>query len=370
MTNTEGADALTKVQAATVAEDIFGPVTTDPAGTRKVKRLYRQLAFLLHPDHDNGLDHADASDAFAKLGEFHRLWTTATTSTSTPATAPQANNKITLTTRRGTYVLGDPVGTGTVATLFAGESINGPVVVKMPRTPASSRFIENERAAYKALGAMLVQPEQDWLIPYYPMLLDTATHRATDTREQRKVNILNSFTAADGWYSLADVRKAYPNGLDGRSYAWMHRRLLRAVGGAHLAGLVHGAVLPENVLIHPQFHGVVLAGWSFAAPIGGTLLGRVGSQTFHYPPEAEAGPVTPAVDVYMAHALMIHMLSGGAGQNPERRQRAFARGCMQDSPGMRPSIGSLLVEYDDLLADLYGKRTFTPFHMPATAGAN
>jgi len=39
----------------------------------------------------------------------------------------------------------------------------------------------------------------------------------------------------------------------------MHRGLLKALAGAHRIGLVHGAVVAENVLVHPEKHGVVLA---------------------------------------------------------------------------------------------------------------
>jgi hypothetical protein len=52
----------------------------------------------------------------------------------------------------------------------------------------------------------------------------------------------------------------------------------------------------------------------------------------------------------------------------ERRQRAFADGCMQGEPRMRPDAASLLQEYDELLEELYGKRTFRVFpYVPAAA---
>lgn len=158
------------------------------------------------------------------------------------------------------------------------------------------------------------------------------------------------------------MKDALPTGLDGRDWAWIHRRLLTALAGAHLAGLVHGAVLPENILIHPEGHGVVLAGWSFATRPGRVLAGRVRSAEDFYPPEASGGTVTSETDIYMAHALMLWMLAP-----EERRQRAFARGCMQDEPRMRPDAAGLLQEYDELLDDLYGKRTFRVFPTIPTA---
>ena len=60
--------------------------------------------------------------------------------------------------------------------------------------------------------------------------------------------------------SLAQVHAAYPRGLDPRDAAWMWRRLLVALGTVHAAGVVHGAVLPDHVLIHPDLHDTLI-GW-------------------------------------------------------------------------------------------------------------
>lgn len=128
---------------------------------------------------------------------------------------------------------------------------------------------------------------------------------------------------------------------------------------------MHGAVLAENVLVHPEHHGVVLVGWSLSTAEGGSLPGMVASAD-SYPPEAATkGTVTHKTDVYMAARLMQSMLRPG-----ERRQRAFAQGCTQTAPRMRPDAAGLLREYDNLLSDLYGSRKFRPFHLPAIAAGS
>ena len=48
----------------------------------------------------------------------------------------------------------------------------------------------------------------------------------------------------------------------------MWRRLLVGLGWAHRAGVVHGAVLPEHVLIHPAEHGLVLVDWCYSVAPG------------------------------------------------------------------------------------------------------
>lgn len=357
-------EMVEQVEIASIAEDLFGPVTQEDKALRSAKRLHRVYANHLHPDRagEYGIDNTRATDAFAKLGLFYERWTKACASAVRMAAQnTKAPARITLASKSCAYVLGDLIAKGTVANVYRAESGTDPVAVKLPRKAASSKFIDAERIALTALQAMVADGNA-WLEPYYPRLLDTMTHRNDATSEQRKVNVLDDLSREAGFFSFAEVKEGIPDGLDGRDWAWIHRRLLTSIAGAHLAGVVHGAILPENVLIHPEGHGVVLAGWSFATKPGGKLEGRVQSRLDLYPPEAADGPVAPESDIYMAHALMLSMLAPG-----EERQRAFAQGCVQAEPRMRPDAASLLQEYDVLLEDLYGKRTFRVFPYIPTA---
>lgn len=340
---------LQQVERATTAADLFGAPSSDTAARRRARRTQRVLALHLHPDRPAaGLDPSRATAAFVKATGFYEVWTREAEGGTAGA----------LRGRRGSYRLGGLVGQGTVANLY--DVAGADAVVKLARRPASSRFLLNERTALRALGELTATRDGGWLAPYFPRLIDTATVVDPATQERREANVLGSLTRADGFYSLAQVRQAVPDGLDGRDWAWMQRRLLRALAGAHEAGVVHGAVLPENVLIHPREHGVVLAGWSFATRPGHPPQGRVASQAAAYPPEATApgGVLTPASDVAMLGALALTML-----RPDEQAQRRFATGCRQTAPGMRPRAADLLGEYDELLEDLYGARRFRPFDL-------
>ena len=90
---------------------------------------------------------------------------------------------------------------------------------------------------------------------------------------------------------------------------------------------------------------------------------RRSSDPADYPPEALAGrPVDGKADIHQLHTLMLDLLAPG-----EHAQIAYARGCLQENPRMRPSADALLDEYDDLIGRLYGRRRFRPFALPATA---
>ncbi|SER94107.1 protein kinase family protein [Lentzea albida] len=330
MTTTE---ALELVERAGSAEALFGPRTTDPDKRRQAKRLYRALASVLHPD-VVGPGDTRAHAASAVLTRLHHEWTHSTT--------------VELRTRTGVYRIGEPFAVGSIANLYESD---GPHVVKVVRNPALNPLLHGEWQALRRLERFT--DRNQWLRPFYPRLLDTSGDVAKGSRAFTVLDPLK-----DGFVTLKDVQDAYPRGLDGRDYAWMHRRLLKALAGAHQIGLVHGAVTAENVLVHPEQHGIVLAGWSFAVEEGQRLLAT--SKAIAYPPEVAAQePVTAATDVHMAHALMLETLA-----HDEDRQQAFAKGCMQDRPSRRPDARDLLDEYDELLEELYGPRVFRPFALP------
>ena len=142
--------------------------------------------------------------------------------------------------------------------------------------PALNPLLHGEWHALRELERFT--DRNQWLRPYYPRLLDTSGDVAKGSR---------AFTVLDPLLGpLRDARgraARVPFGLDGRDYMGMHRRLLKALAGAHQIGLVHGAVTAENVMVHPEQHGIVLAGWSFAVESGQRLLAT--SKTISYPPE-------------------------------------------------------------------------------------
>ncbi|MGC0366020.1 serine/threonine protein kinase [Rhodococcus sp. 27YEA15] len=322
--------------------DLFGPRGADAEQRRAARRRYHRLVLSVHPDRVDPIHHRRAVAATARLSALYTEW-------SAGGTAIRYRGEV------GEYSLGDLLARGSVATLYRGTSeSNEPVVLKIPRDPRANGLIENERRALREIADSAVGG-REWWLPYFPRLIDHITHADLGTGTRRQITVLGDLSV--GFVTLADVAAAYPHGLDPRDYAWMHRRILRALAAAHSVGWVHTALTPENVLIHPDWHGVVLAGWSFATRPGESPSARISAA--HYPPEA-GGPVSPAWDVYMAHQVMLGLL----GSRIPNRMRAFASGCMQDAPRMRPDASDLLAEFDDLLDLLYGERTFRPFDLP------
>jgi hypothetical protein len=309
------AAAIAMIEAAAGPGDLFGP----DAG-----RSYRRLARLTHPDTRPG-DHRAAA-AFAKLADLWRQ--------------RYLGDRGTLAAR------------GDLANLYR----TGRGLLKVARDPADNDLMDAEAAALACIRGNV----DVTFGAYFPVLAQT--QRLVDPRSgaERRANLIGELA---GFVSLARVGAAFGGGIDPRDAAWMWRRLLVALGAAHRAGVVHGAVLPEHVLIHPAEHGLVLIDWCYSGRPPYRLPAIVARHRDRYPPEVLAGqPAGPDADIWLATYCMTEL----TGDRLPAPLAAFARGCLLASPRRRPQDAwALLHELDELLGRLYGARKFRPFAIPA-----
>jgi serine/threonine protein kinase len=327
--------AVRLLESARTPEDVFGSSSPE--------RVYRELAKLVHPDRVAPDRAAEAAEAFARLST---LWSARTG----PAT---------ITSRTATYRVGPRLAADELAEYRSAQSDGHEVVLKVARRPTDNDLLRNEARSLRLLRT--VDPQ--WT-SYLPELRDSFTYRDQSTGADHVVNALDH---PQGMVSLTAVRAAYPSGLDPRDAAWVWRRLLVALGVAHRAGLVHGAVVPDHVLIQAEQHGLVLTNWCFAVPEGEPVPAVVARYRDWYPPEIlNRGLATPGSDVYLATRCMLALM-----RDPVPGPlRAFARGCLLAAPKARPSDAwDLLAELDDVLGHIYGPRRFRPFALPATVPA-
>jgi hypothetical protein len=313
-----GAEAIALIEAARGPGDLFD----GDAGLS-----YRRLARLTHPDAHPG--DTRAALAFAKLAE---LW------------------------QRHQDGCGPLVARGDIANLY--ETRRG--LLKIARDPADNDLMRREAAALTRLHDQLPATLQ----AYFPQLVEAQRRQDPRTGVQRRANVVGRLA---GFCTLAEVRTAFPVGLDPRDAAWMWRRLLVAVGAAHRAGVIHGAVLPEHVMIHPGEHGLVLVDWCYSclAP-DGQVRALVKRYVPWYPPEVVTDHTAgPDLDIWLATRCMTELV----GSSIPAPMALFARGCQLASPSRRPNDAwELLAELDELLGRLYGPRKFRPFAVPTTTG--
>jgi hypothetical protein len=319
-------DAIRLVERARTDDELFG--ADDP------RAGYRRLAAALHPDRHADADETQRRAATAAFVTLTDRW--------------RARSVVTV----NGYALREPTHAGDLADLY---QVDDDRLLKLPRDPANNDLMAREQVALRRI-------ERDGdprYLPYVPRLVESFRHRDATTGAEHRVSVL---AAVPGLVSLAEVRRRRPAGLDPRDVAWMWRRLLVALGLAHRAGVVHGAVVPDHVLIEPDAHGVVLVDWCYAVTDpGDTVPALVPAYTDWYPAEVrQRRPPGPGTDLAMAAHCMTALLDHTA----PRALLAFADGCRAPRLAQRPDDAwRLLGEFDEVLERLYGPRTFRPFHL-------
>ena len=156
----------------------------------------------------------------------------------------------------------------------------------------------------------------------------------------------------------------------------MLNRLFEILGFVHNSGVLHGAILPQHLLIQPATHGLILIDWCFSsrAPADKPLRSIVASHRDWYPPEVLTKETAcPGTDLWMVGMCGLYLLGANPPDTevmPEApdRMASFLRSCLIPSPAYRPQFAwELRDAWGELLEDLFGAPQFVPFEMPPTA---
>lgn len=357
-------------------EEVFGTLT----GTRSemldtARKIFRQMAKVVHPDSYQGTAEFARAEASFKL--LTRLWEQAQAKIErgtygTPDTTASFEPFI-LNAGARHYTVERLLTRGDLCNLyistFTGVDKKEQVIIKVPVKPGDNDLVANEA---RVLGHLCENKEYEKCRHFVSQLVDHFSYHEKETGAQRNVNVISYI---DGFYSLKEVKEVYQGGIDPKDMAWIWRRLLVALSFAHTNHVIHGAVLPTHILIHPEQHGVVLIDWSYAVlypETSGERISAISSMYREwYPVEvfAKQQP-TPALDIAMAGKCMIDLLGG----DPHKRTmpaivpwqvQNFLRACTIASPNQRAQDAyQLLEDFDNLIGRLYGPRKFHKFTMP------
>jgi len=218
----------------------------------------------------------------------------------------------TLQSSRRLYTVQGVIAAGDLADVYLAhyddQGITRRAALKVGRDPDAADLALAEVSALRRLWS--TDPDELKVFsPYLPRLIE-----AFRLGDGRRVTALSYI---EDRYTLAEVLTRYPDGVPPEAMAWMFNRILELLAWSHDQGVLHGAVLPEHVLIHPVTHGAVLLDWSYAIedfgdPGSGPRLTAISSsRRDFYPPEVFAKhPATPATDIYMAAQCMVALLGG------------------------------------------------------------
>ncbi|GCF10790.1 hypothetical protein [Dictyobacter arantiisoli] len=373
MSNHELERLQSTLAQARYPRDVFGTLTgsrTEQIET--ARRIFRQMAKLAHPDiHAGSEGFATADQAFKRLLHF---WELAQQQLENGTYAsPDVFEPFVLRMPDHVYSIEHPLAQGDICQLYLGSyTMTGrkePAIFKFPLHPEDNDLLANEARilSHLSLGYDYIN-----LRHFVSQLLDTFMYQEEASGAVRQLNVL---TATQGLYSLQEVKEAYPLGIDPKDMAWIWRRLLVALGFAHRNNVIHGAVLPTHVLLHPEQHGLVLIDWSYAVLDVSNTGERISAISIPYrdwyPAEVPAREMpTPALDIAMGARCMIDILGGDphTGAVPDTvpwQIRDYLKACILPHPMQRPQeVDSLLLDFDTLIERLWGPRTFHTFRMP------
>ncbi|CAN5508898.1 hypothetical protein BH10CHL1_BH10CHL1_18080 [soil metagenome] len=348
-------ELLYQLRAATDPTTIFD--LPSDADSNSLKRRYRELAAIAHPDHNPACRNA-ADEAFKLLQEWYAV-AQRQSAPNSPRPTIDITTKLHRYTSQATPLLGD------LCDLFPTEADGAQVLLKTVRHARNNDLLQTEaqtlRRIRRATEGQVVQA-------HFPTLIEHCTLRDA-AGDQRQINVLQNETA---YVSLAAVVRAYPNGLELADAAWMFNRMLAALGVIHSLGIVHGALTLDHVLIRPHDHNGMLIDWCYSVPIGEPIKAVSPPHRADYPPEIFAKqPASAATDLYMAARCLLRLLGGAQSAAdhglvlPERVPkplRNLLRGCLLPAPQRRMADAwELFDDFQALLQRLYGPRVFRPF---------
>jgi len=145
--------------------------------------------------------------------------------------------------------------------------------------------------------------------------------------------------------TLQDAIEAFPDGVHGRVLVWVLKRVLEELAFLHRAGVGHGAVEPDHILVHPRDHGAMLVGF------GGAAL---------------APHVDRASDV-VGLARSIEQAAGARGLLVDRfgsLPPALGRVVRDAAAGHHDDAWALRAQVDAAARRAYGPSQYSPLRMP------
>ncbi|MBI3957010.1 MAG: hypothetical protein HY340_03395 [Candidatus Kerfeldbacteria bacterium] len=387
MASADGLEAVAKQLAtATSFVSVFGrlPSGSHEVQTAAIKRHHRFLVRQIHPDllptdlsqragavfvHLENL--YEAAEAAIKKGVYERA-------SFAPCYYernghPAAISPVVLQSPAATYHLAtDPTWIGDFSYLYQATVVGSDqrVIVKIAADPTVNSRLEWEGRVLSRFHNPKAAGKLARLQPFVPKLIDTFL--VSGERGQRfRANVL-PYRA--GMVSITEILAAYPGGLDPRDAAWIARRVISQTLAATMVGVVHGAIVPDHVLVEPILHEPLHIGWLHAVDnphqSGKRITMVIDRWREFYPPEVlRKQPPDHRTDLYMAAKTLIQLFGGDTARNmfpgavPDPIARVI-RQCVESDPARRPNDGrAVLDEFTRAIREAWG-RAYRPLVMP------
>jgi hypothetical protein len=359
------------MQEAARLRDVFGPLDGAGAAARQsqLRGAYAQLAKFVHPDHVELAFQARAKDVFHRLttmrDKAQEALAAGTYDTLDIAVSTSSTVELISPSRR--YVVDEDVfAEGDFSLVHAARAGSEQYLLKIAREPTCNAALERDIAIRARFRDTAFVPDLR-LARFVPATTDTFLVSQGTQRLRVEAQPLIA-----GFLSVAQILAAYPGGLPPEDAGWIARRVLAQALAAQAVRVVHTAIIPDHVLVHPLSREPLHLGWAHALENNDAarVTQIVGRAKSFYPPEVFARErVDASSDIYMAGKIITALFGGDVERNtlprslPEPVRRSILA-CTQHSPARRPqSARDALDGFTRAIRDAWGK-TYRPLTLP------
>jgi hypothetical protein len=358
--------------SATSFLPLFGKLDGSDIKTnrRSIRKQFAYLAQIVHPDHV-----PDAPALAEKTFEHLRALFNAADDAITDGTY---DKPFSAGHKHGSKIIGEdsfelqsktsiyrcantPYRTGDFSVLYRAQINKNDVLVKIASDPTANPLLETEGARLKRFRTL---PIMKGIVSFIPELLDSFVIRGPDRRQYRA----NVMGYKPGVLSLTDIVAAFPGGLVPQHASWIARRVIAQTVAASMAGLVHGSITPDHVLVDPIKHEPLHIGWLHS--VEATRLTMIVDRWKDwYPPEVfEKKVPTHKTDIYMAAKTCIWLFSR---TNPPSLPSTISpditrvlMSCVEQDPDRRPVDGLAVLNHLTTAIWSAWDRSYRPLMMP------
>lgn len=295
---------------------------------------YKKLAMAVHPDRNPG--NTKAHEVYLLLQAAHER------SNLPPVVIAGGGGTRYTVIRR--FAQGD------VADLYhASTNIGDRVVLKISRIPHGHRLMETEVTHLQKMA--LADSDRYSLV--MPSLYETFLAK---DKMQKRVTVFHLFPPT---WSLDRVFIRH-GALRGKHIGWIMDAMLKACELYHGQGIVHGAILPQHILLDVVNHDVYHVGWAQSVKIGQPIKVISARYRDWYPPEVMAKqPAGPETDLYMIGKCLQFLCGNEEPKKVHKRMQQFLSSLTLPGRRMRPqSATEVREDSQELYRELYGEQPF------------
>lgn len=345
------------VTTATQFVSVFGPLGDgdEESRQRALRSAFNKLARTVHPDVAPAGAEKLATETFALLMALRESAEAAITAGTygkpfragnAPAAPPSTSDDgATLESATAVYRLEkDPRWSGDFSSLYRAVTLSAssaPVLIKLADAPGYNQYLERE---LDILSRAAKEPKKfGRILPYLPAVADTFLVAGDAGKRFRAV----AYRTRDGVRSLAEIRSALGGSLKPVETGWMLRRIIAQTLLADMLGVVHGAIVPDHVLLHPLTREPLHIGWAHAAhrARGERITTVMDRWRAFYPHEVmDRKEPDHRTDLYMAAKTCLWLVGGDVERNrfPAGMPASVTKillSCMSEKRSQRPGDG-------------------------------